>query len=140
MRIVVYKNDGKGAIKAPVMIWEEHEGETAEEIVSKIDPSLEPVIMERKDLPSCQEFFFAWKLDSGNINIDLEIAKDITKNRLRMQRTPLLVNLDVQFQRALETNADTKSIVNEKQRLRDLPLLVDSCNSVEELQNLSVNT
>jgi len=70
------------------------------------------------------------------IIIDINKAKDITKDRLRAEREPLLLAQDVAFQRALETNADTSAIVAEKQRLRDITTLVDTANTVEELKAL----
>jgi hypothetical protein len=73
------------------------------------------------------------------IIIDINKAKDITKDRLRQEREPLLLAQDVAFQRALEINADTSAIVAEKQRLRDITTLVDTANTVEELKALEVN-
>lgn len=70
------------------------------------------------------------------IIIDINKAKDITKDRLRAERKPLLEAQDVAFQRALESGADTSAIVAEKQRLRDITKLVDDVNTVEELKAL----
>ncbi len=70
------------------------------------------------------------------IIVDINKAKDITKDRLRAEREPLLLAQDVAFQRALEINADTSAIVAEKQRLRDITTLVDTANTVEELKAL----
>ena len=70
------------------------------------------------------------------IIIDINKAKDITKDRLRAERKPLLEEQDVLFQRALESGADTSAIVAEKQRLRDITTLVDTANTVEELKAL----
>ena len=72
------------------------------------------------------------------IIVDIDKAKDITKNRLRQEREPLLLAQDVAFQRALESNADTSTIVAEKQRLRDITTLVNSVNTTEELKLLRV--
>jgi len=72
------------------------------------------------------------------IIVDINKAKDITKDRLRQEREPLLLAQDVAFQRALETGADTSAIVAEKQRLRDITKLVDTANTVEELKALEV--
>jgi hypothetical protein len=71
------------------------------------------------------------------ITVNLSKAKDITKDRLRAERAPLLEALDVQFQRALETNADTTEIVAEKQRLRDITQLADTATTTNELKQLS---
>jgi len=72
------------------------------------------------------------------IIIDINKAKDITKDRLRQEREPLLLAQDIAFQRALESNADTSAIVAEKQRLRDITNLVDNVNTVEELKALEI--
>ena len=72
------------------------------------------------------------------ITINLDKAKEITKTRLRVEREPLLQAQDVLFQRTLETGADTTAIITEKQRLRDITKLTDSCTTTDELRNLKV--
>ena len=72
------------------------------------------------------------------ITINIAKAKDITKDRLRAERAPLLAAQDVAFQRALESNADTAAIVAEKQRLRDITKVVDTCSTVEELKGVQI--
>ena len=71
------------------------------------------------------------------IIIDINKAKDITKDRLRQEREPLLLAQDVAFQRALEIKADTSAIVAEKQRLRDITNQVDTMTTVEELKTVT---
>jgi hypothetical protein len=73
------------------------------------------------------------------ITINLNKAKDITKDRLRVERTPLLQAQDVAFQRALEEGASTAAIVAEKQRLRDITVLADQATTLEELKALKVS-
>ena len=72
------------------------------------------------------------------ITIDINKAKEIKKESLRQERKPLLEAQDVAFMRALESGADTTAIVQEKQRLRDITNLVDSCTTVEELKAVSI--
>jgi hypothetical protein len=72
------------------------------------------------------------------ITINFDKAKDITKDRLRAERTPLLQAQDVAFQRALESGADTTAIVAEKQRLRDITKLADQATTLDELKSLGV--
>jgi hypothetical protein len=74
------------------------------------------------------------------IVINLDKAKAITKDKLRAERTPLLQEQDVAFQRALESGADTLAIVAEKQRLRDITNLCDTAESIEELKAITVET
>ena len=71
------------------------------------------------------------------IKIDIAKAKEITKDKLRAERKPLLEKLDVDFIKAQETGADTTAIVAEKQRLRDITLTVDSMTTVDELKGAS---
>ena len=72
------------------------------------------------------------------IKIDIAKAKDITKDRLREERKPLLEEQDLKFMQAQEQNADTTAIVKEKQRLRDITKQVDSLTTVEELKGVSI--
>ena len=75
-------------------------------------------------------------MDMG-ITVNIDKAKDITKDRLRAERKPLLEAQDVLFIKAQETGADTSAIVAEKQRLRDITNTVDSVTTVDELKSLS---
>ena len=55
------------------------------------------------------------------IKIDMAKAKEIHKNNIRNARTPKLAELDIEFQKALETGSSTSDIVAKKQALRDAP-------------------
>ena len=76
-------------------------------------------------------------MDMG-IKIDIAKAKDITKDRLRVEREPKLQALDIAFQRALESNTDTTDIINKKQQLRDATNQVDTMTTVEELKSATL--
>ena len=66
------------------------------------------------------------------IVINNEKAIEIAKDKIRAIREPKFKQLDLDFQRALETGSDTTLIVQEKQRLRDLTDLAND-KTVEEL-------
>ena len=68
------------------------------------------------------------------ITINLDKAKEITKEKLRSDREPLLLEQDILFQRALETGADASAIVAEKQRLRDITNDVDAMKTESQLR------
>ena len=53
--------------------------------------------------------------------INMSKAKDIHKDNIREARKGKLVELDIEYQRAQETSADTSAIVAKKQVLRDYP-------------------
>tara|TARA_B100001123_G_C14771499_1_gene812887 strand:- start:31 stop:261 length:231 start_codon:yes stop_codon:yes gene_type:complete len=71
-----------------------------------------------------------------SITININKAKNITKERLRFERKPLLEAEDIKFMRAQEEGSDTTSIVAEKQRLRDITNSVDSCTTTDQLKAL----
>jgi hypothetical protein len=73
------------------------------------------------------------------ITINFDKAKDITKDRLRTERSPLLQKLDVDYMKAIESSADTSAIVAEKARLRDITNLVGDAQTLEELKAINVN-
>ena len=66
------------------------------------------------------------------IVINNEKAIEIAKDKIRVIREPMFKKLDLDFQRALDTGSDTTSIIQEKQRLRDLTDLANN-KTVEEL-------
>jgi len=72
------------------------------------------------------------------IQVDITKAKVITKDRLRIERKPLLEAQDILFMKAQEASADTSAIVTEKQRLRDITNQVDSMTTTDELKAATV--
>ena len=53
--------------------------------------------------------------------IDMAKAREIHKNKIRAARAEKFKELDIEFQKALETGASTTDIVAKKQALRDAP-------------------
>ncbi len=72
------------------------------------------------------------------ITVNIDKAKDITKDRLRAERVALLAAQDVAYMRAIESGQDTSAIVAEKQRLRDITKLADQAATLDELKALGV--
>ena len=66
------------------------------------------------------------------ITVDLTKAKNITKDRLRADRKPLLEAQDVAFMKAQEAGSDTSAIVTEKNRLRNI-----TGDYVDDMDNLT---
>lgn len=64
----------------------------------------------------------AWRHTKGKFRVDMAMARDIWRSKLRQARTPLLTALDTQYMRADERR-DTegkKEIAAQKQALRDI--------------------
>ena len=72
------------------------------------------------------------------MQVNFSKAQDITKDRLRADRKPLLEEQDVLFMRAQEAGEDTSAIVTEKQRLRDITNQVDSMTTLDQLKGATV--
>jgi len=68
--------------------------------------------------------------------INMAKAKEVHKNKIREARTPKLAELDIEFQKALETGASTTDIAAKKQALRDAPADsdIDSASDTDALK------
>jgi hypothetical protein len=62
----------------------------------------------------------------------------ITKDRLRIERKPLLEAQDILFMKAQEAGTSTTDIVTEKNRLRDVTKLADSATTTDQLKAIEV--
>ena len=89
--------------------------------IKDVPSGLSYEIVEDSAIPTDRSFRNAWKQNNKTIETDMTKAKEIHKTNIRTAREPKLVELDIQFQRALETSADTSTIVAKKQTLRDAP-------------------
>ncbi len=132
-QVIIYANNGGVAVCYPT-------GEIPINQVLTKDCPAGAAIVDRSVLPDADsDFFNAWELQPGNtIAVSIVKAREITKERLRTERRPLLEAQDILFQRALETGASTTAIVAEKQRLRDITLLADAANTLAELRAIHV--
>jgi len=110
-------------------------GEISIEAVLAKDCPEGAIIVDSETLPQgdAKAFYNAWELVDGTVVVNFSKAVELTKQRLRVERNPLLLDQDIAFQRALETNGDTTAIVAEKQRLRDITKLADSTSTLQEL-------
>ena len=132
-QVIIFSNDNGGvSVCVPT-------GELPIEAVLAKDCPKGAIIVDAADLPEADnDFFNAWELVDGVVSVNLDKAKELTKERLRAERAPLLAAQDVAFQRALEEGKPTDAIVAEKQRLRDITKLADSAASTEELRAIKV--
>jgi len=129
---IIFTNDNGGvSVCIPT-------GELPIEAVQAKDTPKGSIIVDAASLPNQHnDFFDAWELAGGKVEVSLFKAKEITKKRLRAEREPLLAAQDVAFQRALEAGSDTSAIVAEKQRLRDITKLADAASTLGALRAIS---
>ena len=133
MKTIVYTNNKGGVtIVAP-------SPDVSIEYVKAKDTPKHSIIIDTDDITVNDYWFDAWELAESTVIVNFTKAQEITRTRLRNERTPLLAAQDILFQRALETAADTTAIVAEKNRLRNITNLVDNASSLDELRNLTCN-
>ena len=129
---IIFTNDNGGvSVCIPT-------GELSIQEVQTKDTPKGSLIVDTSALPTANDFFDAWELADGVVTVSLTKATEITKKRLRSEREPLFAAQDIAFQRAQESGADTKAIVAEKQRLRDVTKLADAQTTLEGLRAIKV--
>jgi hypothetical protein len=129
---IIFTNDNGGvSVCIPT-------GELPIEEVQAKDTPKGSLIVDTASLPRDNDFFDAWELVDGKVEVSLAKATELTKKRLRAERELLMSVQDVAFQRALETGTDTTLIVAEKQRLRDVTSLADTETTLEGLRAIKV--
>lgn len=99
-----------------------------------IDKDGNEIAVASATVPSNRHFRDAWALDGTVITEDLAASKVIFADRIREARKPLLEALDADYMKALESSADTASIVADKQALRDAPTVGNSATTITELK------
>ena len=112
-RIIYTNSDGTVSIITPA-------GDV-NDAIKDVPSGLSYEIVEDSAIPTDRSFRNAWKQNSKTIETDMTKAKEIHKDKIRIARTPKLAELDIEFQKALETSSSTTDIVAKKQLLRDAP-------------------
>lgn len=98
-------------------------GLTIEQIAEKDVPKgSDYTIVDSNSIPSDLTFFPVWKYNEGQVEIDLDGAKKLWKNKWREARKPKLEALDLAYMRATETQntPEISRIISAKQELRDI--------------------
>jgi hypothetical protein len=121
---------------------------TVEDSVKKIVRSGSPhFVKHRSELPDyiSSPFFDALVADyeAETISVDMEKARSITQDMIREERKLVFEELDIEYQRATETEDRNrmKEVAALKQVLRDLPAspAIQEAKTPEELEHLARN-
>lgn len=137
---ILHNSDGTVSIIHPAP-KSKREDETEEQWLERVFAKMTPEGVTYEDidsseLPDDRDFRGAWVKGVNGIDIHLGKAREITKERLRIERKPLLDAQDVAYMKALESGTDTNVIVAEKQRLRDITKQVEEVSSLDDLKAL----
>lgn len=77
---------------------------------------------------------WTWTTPEPVIDIDFTKAKEITKNRLRAERKPMLAALDIEVMKNITNPVSLAEIEAKKRGLRDVTKKVDVCKTLDELK------
>lgn len=142
MKVLIKNPDGSVGILHPVLGC----GLTIEQIIEKDVPKvlvgmdgfgnatyeqLSYEIVDDSAIPADRTFRNAWKHD---LTVDITKAHEITKERLRKDRQPLLEKLDVEVMKNIADPVKIAEIESQKQVLRDITKVVDTLTTVDELK------
>lgn len=134
---IISRNDGG------VTVMRIYTDNTVEEEIQKWHPddqaNVASTLESTEDkIPPQDEFRNSWTLQGEDIVYDLEKARDLQLDRIRIAREPKLAALDIQYQIADEKDdADQKkAIAAEKQELRDItePLKTKELSSIDDVK------
>jgi hypothetical protein len=94
-------------------------------------------IVDESEIPTDRTFRGAWDYD---LKEDIPKAKEIWKDKLRVDREPLFIENDLLLRDASLENDQSKlnNGIAERDRLRDITLLVDTANTIDEIKAVSV--
>lgn len=124
-----------------VVDWAETESEWIDRLIEKCIPegATDTKIVDADSIPDDRTFRAAWRIHpKDGCVVDMDVAREVHKERLRELRAPKLEALDVEYLRALEQgdSARMSEIIAEKNALRDVtnaPGLI-SASTPEELK------
>ena len=74
------------------------------------------------------------------LKINIDKAKEIKKDMLRVERKPLLLALDIEVMKNITDSIKLVEIELEKQKLRDITIKIDDLNTVDKLLTATIDS
>jgi hypothetical protein len=136
---IVYNNNGAVGIVSIAA------GYLFEDCLNTLPKDCKYAIFSEEEISNTKHFdnfFNAIILDvdgeSSKIDFDIVKAREITKERLRKERIPYFEKSDIAIRDAMIENSfeKLKEAVDERNRLRDITLLVEQCSTLDDLISL----
>lgn len=88
------------------------------------------------------DFRDAWTIKDGKVVVDIDRARQVTRQRLRAERGAIMARNDVESLRAMEAKDEKKlaAILAEKQRLRDITKhpAIDKAKTLDDLRGVLI--
>lgn len=138
----VWFNDGSG------WWFRDPTPDVIESEIAKVFPTGPKVVVswrkfELGELPSSDRTYRnAWKDTGARIEHDMPKAREVHRDLIRKQRSPVFADLDGQWMRAMgkQDVVEIQRVEAERQKWRDAPAdpRIDAASSIEELKLLKV--
>lgn len=136
MKIICHKNDGLGLIESPVIMISCTDEDDFNDLMAAIPAELQPCAMDDDTMPSDRMFFMAWRLNQGQIHIDLASAKIIAHDVRRSVRDQEFESLDALIMKQIP-GTDFAAVEVQRQAIRDkysaIQVEIDAATDVETL-------
>ena len=107
------------------------------------EPDAENVLfIDDIDLPGdiFSPWRFSWRIKNNAVKIDIEVARDLLRQRLREDRAPLLQKADHSVWKLEDAGSDTTAARKHRQKLRDITAnpRIDAARSIADLEALTI--
>ena len=107
----------------------------------KLPPGDYPlVVIEHEEIPQDRSYRDAWTFN-GKFDHDLNKARELHKEKLRLARVPLLQDLDIQVSKALASGKpEVAPLEAERQKLRDITAdpRIEVAQTIDDLKKVTV--
>jgi hypothetical protein len=128
--LIIYTraDDGGMTIVYPAISCDDPEGFKYEDALKRAlekdipADATDTAVIEEKELPQSTRFRNAWDHDGRDVFVNMDKARELLKEQLRIVRLPMLLALDVAYMRADERGdaAAKRQIAERKQAWRDV--------------------
>lgn len=128
MKRIVYNQDGLAKIIIPSPDYEGNINDLAMELVPS---GIDYEVIDVSELPKDRTFRNAWEVSGEKVNINMDKARNIHMDNIRIAREKKLKELDIETMKGNDVQA-------QKQKLRDIPQTFDLtiATTPEELKAL----
>lgn len=89
--------------------------------------AIDPKVVPRANVPADRYFRNAWKQAGDRVDVDMQKARVIQMDKIRLARDEKLKGLDIEWMKAVakKKNAEADAIEAERERLRQIPQSFD---------------
>lgn len=137
MKRIVFEQAGQSNIQIVSPVTDD-DATLAFVIEQSVKPNTDKwFVVDDADIPSDRYFRNAWKISNGKVSVDIEKAKSIKLQEIRLKRNSALDASDKEIAKLTDQGADLTEMRAKRQALRDIPQTIKLDGlTPEELKSL----